>query len=239
VLVAVVVISGVTGFRSSAAHVFRTNKRSVLHMEWEDAIGAQPPLGLWDPLGMLKDVDQARFDRLRYVETKHGRISMLAILGHMVTTGGYRLPGNIFPDVPFSAIRSGLAALDDLPIQTIIATVALIGLLEIGFGARQEEIEEAQLRACEKYWDDETIAWKVAIELNNGRAAQMGILGLMVHEKLDNNPYIINSLLGYYPIYFNSVAEVVGSLTDEESVPSIVEAAAASISEAAESIGIR
>ncbi len=27
---------------------------------------------------------------------------------------------------------------------------------------------------------------KRAIELNNGRAAQMGILGLMVHEKLGN-----------------------------------------------------
>jgi hypothetical protein len=43
---------------------------------------------------------------------------------------------------------------------------------------------------------------KLAIELNNGRAAQMGILALMVHEKLDNNPYIINSLLGS-PVPFN------------------------------------
>ena len=30
----------------------------------------------------------------------------------------------------------------------------------------------------------------------------MGILTLMVHEKLDNNPYIINSLLGA-PVPFN------------------------------------
>jgi hypothetical protein len=30
----------------------------------------------------------------------------------------------------------------------------------------------------------------------------MGILALMVHEKLDNSPYIINSLLGY-PVAFN------------------------------------
>jgi len=30
----------------------------------------------------------------------------------------------------------------------------------------------------------------------------MGILALMVHEKLDNNPYIINDLLGY-PVPFN------------------------------------
>ena len=50
--------------------------------------------------------------------------------------------------------------------------------------------------------DEATLNKKLAIELNNGRAAQMGILALMVHEKLDNNPYIINSLLGY-PVPFN------------------------------------
>ncbi len=34
-------------------------------------------------------------------------------------------------------------------------------------------------------WDDQTDAWKTkkrTIEINNGRAAMMGILGLMVHE---------------------------------------------------------
>ena len=40
----------------------------------------------------------------------------------------------------------------------------------------------------------------LVIELNNGRTAHMGILALMVHEKLNNNPYIINSLLGF-PVY--------------------------------------
>ena len=52
-------------------------------------------------------------------------------------------------------------------------------------------------------WDAATLERKKAIELNNGRAAQMGILALMVHEKLDNNPYIINSLLGA-PVAFNA-----------------------------------
>ena len=46
-------------------------------------------------------------------------------------------------------------------------------------------------------WSESKQSYKKAIELNNGRAAQMGILALMVHEKLDNDPYIINSLLVY------------------------------------------
>ena len=169
-------------------------------MGFESEIGAQAPLGFWDPLGMLRDADQERFDRHRYVETKHGRISMLAILGHLVTTAGYRLPGEINYGLPFASVPAGLKAFDVIPAAGTAQIVAFIGLLEFGFGQRQEEIEEAQLKASG--WDEETISKKKAIELNNGRAAQMGILGLMVHEKLNNDPYIINSLLGQ-PVPFN------------------------------------
>ena len=45
---------------------------------------------------------------------------------------------------------------------------------------------------------------KRGVELNNGRAAMMGILALMVHEMLpSHDPYVINGLLGY-PIDFNA-----------------------------------
>merc|ERR1712127_513276 len=63
---------------------------------FEDELGAQPPLGFFDPFGMLSgDVTQERFDRLRYVEIKHGRICQLAFLGQVVTRGGLHLPGDI------------------------------------------------------------------------------------------------------------------------------------------------
>ena len=95
-------------------------------------VGAQAPLGFWDPLGLLNDADQDRFDRLRYVETKHGRIAMLALVGHMVTTAGYRLPGDIAYNVPFASVKNGLAAFDDIPVQGIAQIVAFIGLIELG-----------------------------------------------------------------------------------------------------------
>lgn len=43
---------------------------------FEDELGAQPPLGFFDPLGLVADGDQEKFDRLRLVEIKHGRIAM-------------------------------------------------------------------------------------------------------------------------------------------------------------------
>jgi hypothetical protein len=167
---------------------------------FEDALGAQPPLGFWDPLGLLNDADEERFDRLRTVETKHGRISMLAILGHLVTTAGVRLPGNIAFDLPFADMKTGLAAFDTIPAAGIAQIIAFIGAIEIGYSQWKESGEEWALGVFG--WDAETTERKMAIELNNGRAAQMGILALMVHEKLDNNPYIINSLLGA-PVPFN------------------------------------
>lgn len=54
-----------------------------MKMNFENELGAQAPLGFWDPLYWLENADQERFDRLRYVEIKHGRICMLAILGHL------------------------------------------------------------------------------------------------------------------------------------------------------------
>jgi hypothetical protein len=167
---------------------------------FEDALGAQPPLGFWDPLGLLNDADEERFDRLRTVETKHGRISMLAILGHLVTTAGVRLPGDIAFGVPFADMKTGLAAFDTIPAAGIAQIIAFIGAIEIGYSQWKESGEEWALGVFG--WDAETTERKMAIELNNGRAAQMGILALMVHEKLDNNPYIINSLLGA-PVPFN------------------------------------
>ena len=189
-------IVGAAAFAPAA----RMARSSSLKMSFESEIGAQAPLGFWDPLGFLNDADQAKFDRLREVETKHGRIAQLAILGHIVTTAGYRIPESITPGTDFTKIPAGLAALSALPADAIFGTLLTVALIEGGYAARKEEIEAAQIQASG--WDQETLDKKLAIELNNGRAAQMGILGLMVHEKLDNNPYIINSLLGA-PVAFN------------------------------------
>ena len=53
--------------------------------KFANEIGAQVPLGFWDPLKLCEDADQEKFDHLRYVELKHGRVSMLAFAGYVVT----------------------------------------------------------------------------------------------------------------------------------------------------------
>eukprot|EP00957_Ditylum_brightwellii_P124658 9500723-Ditylum_brightwellii.AAC.1 len=61
---------------------------------------------------MLTDADQERFDRLRYVEVKHGRICQLAFLGQIVTRNGIHLPGPIdMAGDSFDSYPNGIAAL--------------------------------------------------------------------------------------------------------------------------------
>ena len=180
-------------------------------MSFETEIGAQPPLGFFDPLGLLKNADEDRFNRLRYVEIKHGRISMLAVLGHIVTTGGVRLPGDIdFHGTSFESIPSGLAALSVVPQAGLLQIVAFIGFLELAVMkdlVGSDLVGDFRNDAFDLGWDTftpEEQERKQGIELNNGRAAMMGILALMVHEQLPtHDPYVINSLLGS-PIDFNA-----------------------------------
>lgn len=186
-----------------APRSMRPATSSALRMGFESELGAQPPLGFWDPIGLLDNADEERFERLRTVEIKHGRISMLAILGHLYTTAGNRFPGDLAPGLAFNDVKNGLAAFDNIPLGCSLQILAFIGFLENGFGIIKDDLEADCMTYLENNgYSPEKIESKKAIELNNGRAAQMGILALMVHEKLDNNPYIINSLLGA-PVPFN------------------------------------
>mmetsp|Transcript_11985 Transcript_11985/g.17661 ORF Transcript_11985/g.17661 Transcript_11985/m.17661 type:complete len:214 (-) Transcript_11985:469-1110(-) len=209
----VIALAAVAGMASAfvpAAPVAGVTKSSnALKMSFENELGAQPPLGFFDPLGMLSDVDEFRFNRLRYVEIKHGRIAMLAILGHIVTTAGVRLPGYLSTseNIKFEDVPNGLAALSKIPAYGLAQIVGFIGVLELGVMVQREGSFPGDMTnpAPPAAWDalsEKTQMQKRAIELNNGRAAQMGILGLMVHEKLNNDPYVINSLLGL-PVSFN------------------------------------
>ena len=173
---------------------------------FENELGAQAPLGFFDPLGLLDDADQDRFDRLRYVEIKHGRVCQLAFLGQIVTRNGIHLPGDIdYSGHAFESFPNGWAAIsgpDAIPGAGLGQIVAFIGALELGVmkdieGTGNEFVGDFRNGAIDFGWDtfdEETKLSKRAIELNNGRAAQMGILGLMMHEQVGGTFPIIGNL---------------------------------------------
>jgi len=140
---------------------------------------------------MLDNASEARFNRLREVELKHGRISMLAVVGYLVTAAGIRLPGDLtLSGVKFADIPSGFAAVSALPKEGLGQIIGLIFFLEMimrDTTGNAEFIGDFRNGTIDYGWDtfdDQTKLKKRAIELNQGRAAMMGILALMVHEQL-------------------------------------------------------
>ena len=160
----------------------------------EGELGAQPPLGFFDPLGLVADGDVERFERLRAVEIKHGRICMLGVVGYLVNKAGIYLPGNIALDgTKFSDLGSGWDASFSVPVLGALQVFFTIGFLELfvmkDVAGTAEFVGDFRNGAIDFGWDkldDATKLKKRAIELNQGRAAQMGMLALMVHDKLGN-----------------------------------------------------
>eukprot|EP00581_Thalassiosira_minuscula_P004190 CAMPEP_0183742880 /NCGR_PEP_ID=MMETSP0737-20130205/64929_1 /TAXON_ID=385413 /ORGANISM="Thalassiosira miniscula, Strain CCMP1093" /LENGTH=204 /DNA_ID=CAMNT_0025978475 /DNA_START=35 /DNA_END=649 /DNA_ORIENTATION=+ len=160
--------------------------------KYDGELGAQAPLGFFDPLGLLADEDDATFNRLRETEIKHGRVAMLAVAGYLTTASGLRFPGceNI-PDgfASWGALYESADGRNVLAQMVAFFAVAEIVNREASWNPNVKAEFPGDYRngAIDYGWDklsDEDKLKKRAIELNNGRAAQMGILGLMVHEKL-------------------------------------------------------
>jgi Chlorophyll A-B binding protein len=190
-IIAASLIAGAAAF-APAQQSARTSVAT--NMAFENALGAQPPLGFFDPLGLVADGDQAKFDRLRYVEIKHGRICMLGVVGYLTNKAGIYLPGDIdYSGTKFSDLGSGWKASFDCPLYGALQVGLFIAFLELGIMKDVKGTGEFPGDFRNGFID---FGWnslspskqleKRAIELNQGRAAQMGMLGLMVHDALGN-----------------------------------------------------
>jgi len=178
-----------------------------------DEIGVLPPLGRWDPL-QIREQGPERYRRFVEMEIKHGRLAMAAFLGVITTYSGARWPGYLstsmdlkFSDIPGGAIASWAA----LPTAAWFQIVLFISFCEINF--LKQDPEKAAGDVVPEGWawarypdgydvwlgdgstkqvgEEELIlgkTWKLNAERNNGRAAMMGITGMLIHEALTGNP---------------------------------------------------
>lgn len=117
----------------------------------------------------------------------------MGVVGYLTTYAGIRLPGDISYDgTKFSDIPSGWAGSTAVPVAGALQVLAFCGLLELAVWKQDENSFPGDFSASSvpvgwvgDYSDDEKTELR-AKELNQGRAAQMGMLGLMVHDQLGN-----------------------------------------------------
>lgn len=131
---------------------------------------------------------EQNFYHYRGVEVKHGRIAMAATLG-MLVQESYRFTGLLSPseNLSFSDVPNGLAALDVVPLEGWVQMAVLIGAHEVivkqregkkpgdfgtgYFGVSLDDQSAKQLRVLN-------------VEVQNGRLAMMGILGMFASENI-------------------------------------------------------
>lgn len=155
---------------------------------FENELGVQAPVGYWDPLGLSKDGDEAKFKRRRATELKNGRVAMYAAIGYIVPEY-FRFPGYLSPSqgLKFTDVPNGLEALSKVPIAGGLQIFFFIGALEKGLLSQDPTRAPGDFEGwgnlgvplSEDIQDPEARKRGLNSELANGRLAMAAITGMM------------------------------------------------------------
>ena len=138
--------------------------------------------------------------------TRQSSHTVYSTLGDIITRAGFHWDNVIdYAGHPCESYPNGLAALfgpGAIPARGAAQIFSLIGLMEVAFmkdipGTGNEfpgDLRNGWLDFGWDTFDDEEKLFKRGVELNNGRAAMMGILGLMIHEKLGGSIPLVGSM---------------------------------------------
>merc|ERR1719373_902023 len=114
-VVALALLESAQGLQVGAAGVRAVSRASAPAMFAEGSIGVTPPLGVYDPLGLIETRDMRRFE---IMEIKHGRAAMFGFLHIVLIHAGVRFPGylSIEQDIKFVDMPVGcFASLEAVP----------------------------------------------------------------------------------------------------------------------------
>ena len=151
-----------------------------VQMFTEGDIGVLPPLGVYDPLGLIETRDMARYE---IMEIKHGRAAMLGFLHVILIEAGAK-----FPTADCEAAPTGLiASLEAMPTAGWLQIMLTTCMMETGyfaFEAQSSDKESGDIGgdAWVRYDDPEAKTFKLNVERQNGRAAMLGVFGCILHE---------------------------------------------------------
>jgi light-harvesting complex I chlorophyll a/b binding protein 1 len=183
-----------------------------------DGLGVDPgPLDLFDPMGYISD--REKFPRRRAIEIKHGRIAMVAFVGMLMQELDIHMPGNldIAGNYPFGDVLEdgmGFPALLHIPPLGIVQILMFAAIAELKAVPGNQYTGGPQnlpggydgfpglipggYPFVHQIANVEERDRALNVEIQNGRAAMMGVTGAMIHSMLDSCDHHF-----FYPITHN------------------------------------
>merc|ERR1719188_1054582 len=147
--------------------------------------GGPFPEDFWDPAGLTKGKDDDTLRYYRAAELKHGRVAMVACLGWFHQAAGWHPIGD-------AAVRSTISddpliAAQQLPVAgwlQVLFTIMCLEWLTTFVCKPPEDQPWDVLGVSDLIADEEYPEWKAQKmrELNNGRLAMVGIIGLIAQD---------------------------------------------------------
>ena len=137
-------------------------------------VGDCAPLGYFDPLGFSKGASPETMKKYREAELKHGRVAMLACWGMITADGFHPLFGGKNSANPLLALTQ-VPKLGWLQILTFIMFMEVMGILN----SRRPDYEPGNFLGSSQWETDEGWESYQTKELNNGRLAMFGSIGML------------------------------------------------------------
>merc|ERR1719181_1749692 len=125
-VVALALLESVEAFQAPALKASRGV--SQVQMFSEGDIGVLPPLGVYDPLGLIETRDMERYEQM---EIKHGRAAMLGFLHVIAVEAGAKIP----TEECLAAPTGLFASLEAVPTASWLQIMLFCCMQETGAGA--------------------------------------------------------------------------------------------------------